>query len=95
MIRDRQLGALMGLAVGDALGATHEFKQVIAPGFPKLMEGHKEIVGGGPFGVRPGQVTDDTQMAICLATSLRTLQAVNPDDLIARYRQWTTEVGRA
>ncbi|MFL5322094.1 MAG: ADP-ribosylglycohydrolase family protein, partial [Myxococcaceae bacterium] len=89
-ILDRKRGALMGLAVGDALGATHEFKQVMAPGFPTLMEGHKEIVGGGPFGVKPGQVTDDTQMAICLATSLRTAKAFSAEDVIARYRSWAS-----
>lgn len=89
VLLDRMRGALMGLAVGDALGTTHEFKQIIAPGFPALMEGHRDIVGGGPFKVKAGQVTDDTHMAICLATSLRTHKAFNPDDVVARYREWS------
>jgi ADP-ribosylglycohydrolase len=58
--RDRFRGALMGLAVGDALGTTVEFK---APGsFPEVTD----MVGGGQFELRPGEWTDDTSMALCL-----------------------------
>jgi ADP-ribosyl-[dinitrogen reductase] hydrolase len=82
-------GALLGLAVGDALGTTLEFKALTAPAFPRLADGpHREVVGGGPFAVRAGQVTDDTQMACALATSLRLLKRFAPEDVLARYRGW-------
>lgn len=85
----RMRGALLGLAVGDALGATLEFKRLMAPPFPKLADGvHTEITGGGPHGVRPGQVTDDTQMAACLATSLRELKAFDAADVTRKYVRW-------
>lgn len=62
---DRALGAMYGLALGDALGATLEFmsRDEIRRRYP---HGHREIVGGGPFDWAPGQVTDDTDMALCL-----------------------------
>src|SRR5262249_26765094 len=64
MLRDRYRGALLGLAIGDALGTTLEFK---APGTFKPIT---DMIGGGPFGLQPGQWTDDTAMALCLAESL-------------------------
>ena len=62
--RDRFRGCLLGLAVGDALGTTLEFKP------PGSFEPIDDMVGGGPFRLLPGQWTDDTSMALCLATSL-------------------------
>jgi ADP-ribosyl-[dinitrogen reductase] hydrolase len=66
MITDqmRYQGCMMGLAAGDALGTTVEFK---APGsfFPLT-----DMVGGGPFGLEPGEWTDDTSMALYLDESL-------------------------
>lgn len=56
---DRAVGTLMGAAAGDALGAGYEFQ---TPG-----PDHAEMVGGGPFGWAPGQWTDDTSMAVCIA----------------------------
>ena len=64
LIRERFRGALLGLAFGDALGTTIEFK---TPGSFEPME---YMVGGGPFDLEPGQRTDDTSMALCLADSL-------------------------
>ncbi|MSP59822.1 MAG: ADP-ribosylglycohydrolase family protein [Myxococcales bacterium] len=82
-------GALWGLAVGDALGTTHEFKALAAPDFPSLALGPlTDIVGGGPFGVAAGQVTDDTQMACCLAASLRSQPSFDVSDVAARYVAW-------
>lgn len=79
----------MGLAVGDALGATHEFKRMPAPDFPKLVDGPlRDMVGGGPHRVQPGQVTDDTQMAACLAASLLAVQGFSAEDVAQRYRAW-------
>jgi ADP-ribosyl-[dinitrogen reductase] hydrolase len=64
MEKDRYRGCLIRLAVGDALGTTLEVKR---PGTFKPIE---DKVGGGPFGLKPGEWTDDTSMALCLAESL-------------------------
>lgn len=63
MGRDRYQGCLIGLAFGDALATTLEFKR------PGTFKPIKEMVGGGPFGLKPGEWTDDTSMALCLAES--------------------------
>ena len=62
--KDRAMGALIGLAVGDALGTTVEFKA--RDSFPPVTD----MVGGGVFNLKPGQWTDDTSMALCLADTL-------------------------
>ena len=64
MTRSRYLGSLVGLAVGDALGTTLEFTE------PGSFDPIDDMVGGGPFHLEPGQWTDDTSMALCLAESL-------------------------
>jgi ADP-ribosyl-[dinitrogen reductase] hydrolase len=64
-IRDRAVGALLGLAVGDAIGTTLEFKP--RDTYPWLTD----IVGGGPFRLRAGEWTDDTAMALALADTLQ------------------------
>jgi ADP-ribosylglycohydrolase len=80
--RDRVRGCLLGLAIGDALGTSVEFA---APGsFPPLAD----IVGGGPFNLEPGQWTDDTAMALCMAASLIERQSFDPTDQLARYARW-------
>lgn len=85
------LGALLGLAVGDALGTTHEFKALAAPRFPELALGPlTEIVGGGPFRLEPGQVTDDTQMAAALADRLsKSKGKMSLEDLVVSYLRWS------
>lgn len=89
-VRDSRLGALVGLAVGDALGTTNEFADLAAPSFPTLAVGpHVEVTGGGPFRVAPGQVTDDTQMAAALATSLHANRRFDSDDVAERYIAWS------
>jgi ADP-ribosyl-[dinitrogen reductase] hydrolase len=85
LLRDRYRGALLGLAVGDALGTTLEFK---APGTFKPIT---DLVGGGPFGLKPGQWTDDTSMALCLAESLIEKRGFDPKDQMDRYCRWWTE----
>ena len=62
--KDRFLGCLLGLAADDAVGTTVEFR-------PRgSFEPVVDMVGGGPFRLDPGQWTDDTSMALCLAESL-------------------------
>jgi ADP-ribosyl-[dinitrogen reductase] hydrolase len=78
----RYRGALLGLAAGDALGTTLEFKP---PGsFTPLTD----MVGGGPFNLQPGEWTDDTTMALCLATSLVERQGFDAHDQMQRYVAW-------
>ena len=62
--RDRLLGSLLGLAVGDALGTAVEFQA--RDSFPPVTG----MTGGGVFNLAPGQWTDDTSMALCIAASL-------------------------
>lgn len=62
---DRYRGALLGLAAADAVGTTLEFRPrgTFAP--------IDDMEGGGPFGLKAGQWTDDTSMALCLGNHLR------------------------
>ena len=85
VIRSRYQGALLGLAAGDALGTTLEFRP------PGTFEPMTDMVGGGPFGLEPGQWTDDTSMALCLAESLVTCTGFDPADQMSRYLRWYRE----
>ena len=80
--RDRAVGALLGLAIGDAIGTTLEFAE------RDTRPAVTGMIGGGPFGLDPGQWTDDTSMALCLADSL--LERGRPDqhDLMTRFVRW-------
>jgi ADP-ribosyl-[dinitrogen reductase] hydrolase len=80
--RDRAIGALVGLAVGDAVGTTLEFKP--KPVQPVLTD----MVGGGPFGLLPGQWTDDTAMALALGDWLANDPGLEPADLMSRFVRW-------
>ena len=81
-IRDRARGALLGLAVGDAVGTTLEFKQ--RDTYPLLTD----MIGGGPFGLKPGEWTDDTAMALALADSLIANNGLDEADLMRRFVDW-------
>lgn len=79
---DRFRGALLGLAVGDALGTTVEFR-------PRgTFRPVTDMIGGGPFDLEPGQWTDDTSMALCLAASLAETGRFDLADQIDRYCRW-------
>jgi ADP-ribosyl-[dinitrogen reductase] hydrolase len=81
-LAERYRGALLGLACGDAVGTTVEFKP--RGSFQPLTD----MVGGGPFQLKPGQWTDDTSMALCLAESLLTKNGFNAADQMGRYLNW-------
>ena len=83
--RDRFLGCLLGLAAGDALGTTLEFKK------PGTFEPIDDMIGGGPFPLEAGQWTDDTSMALCLAASLIETDGFDPMDQMQRYVRWWQE----
>lgn len=84
-LRDRYRGALLGLACGDALGTTLEFKR------PGQFQPLTDMVGGGIFHLLPGQWTDDTSMALCLAESLIQCRDFDPADQMRRYSRWWRE----
>jgi ADP-ribosyl-[dinitrogen reductase] hydrolase len=79
---ERYEGSLLGLAVGDAIGTSLEF---MAPG---TFEPITDMIGGGFFGLEPGQWTDDTSMALCLAESLTEKKSFDPADQMERYLNW-------
>ena len=83
--RQRYRGALLGLAAGDAVGTTVEFKA--RGSFPPL----SDMIGGGPFRLKPGQWTDDTSMALCLATSLLERNGFDAEDQMQRYNSWRVD----
>src|SRR5262245_10034014 len=82
---DRFRGCLLGLAVGDAVGTTLEFKP------PGTFKPIVDMVGGGPFRLKPGEWTDDTSMTLCLAESLIEKQGFDPVDQLERYVKWHRE----
>lgn len=81
-LSDRYLGALLGLACGDAVGTTVEFRS--RGSFVPVTD----MVGGGPFGLAPGKWTDDTSMALCLAESLLNKNGFDAVDQMGRYLNW-------
>ena len=83
--QDRAIGAFAGLAIGDALGTTLEFES--RDSRPLVTD----IVGGGPFGLKPGEWTDDTSMALCLAESILNKNDIDPQDLMDRFRMWSED----
>jgi ADP-ribosyl-[dinitrogen reductase] hydrolase len=80
--RDRAVGCLLGLAIGDAVGTTAEFKP--RGGFPPLTD----LTGGGPFKLAAGEWTDDTTMALCLGQSLHASGTLDLEDFMLRLQAW-------
>ena len=83
--QERYRGALLGLAAGDALGTTLEFRP------PGTFTPITDIVGGGRFRLKPGEWTDDTSMALCLAESLVACGGHDPLDQMERYVRWSRD----
>ncbi len=81
-VRDRALGAFLGLAVGDAVGGTLEFTARDTE--PRLAD----MIGGGPHRLAPGQWTDDTAMALALGESLVDRESLDGRDLMDRFTGW-------
>lgn len=84
----RARGALWGQAVGDALGTTVEFRDELGIATREPSAWPQELIGEGPFGLLPGQITDDTELALALARSLQRNEAWKEDDVAASYLRW-------
>ena len=80
-MQEHRRGALIGLAVGDALGAAVEFR---SPGSFAPVTGYRS---GGPHGLKAGEWTDDTSMALALAESIATA-GWDLNDQADRYVEW-------
>jgi ADP-ribosyl-[dinitrogen reductase] hydrolase len=83
---NRALGAFLGLAIGDALGATVEFMK--AGEIVAQSKVHNQIIGGGWLRLKPGQVTDDTEMALALAAALIASGGWNPRAIADAFVTW-------
>jgi ADP-ribosylglycohydrolase len=81
-LRERFQGAMLGLAVGDALAAATQFRK------PGSFAPIGDLVGGGPFDLPRGSWTDDTAMTLCLAESLLERSGFDPQDQVQRYARW-------
>ncbi len=79
--RDNALGALVGLAVGDAVGTTLEFKA-------RDSENVSDMQGSGPFMLNAGEWTDDTSMALCVAETYLAENRMNTDTLRKFLLRW-------
>src|SRR5215213_10296365 len=89
----RVAGALVGSAVGDALGAPFEFGPAgqFSARFPSPARGARtEMCGGGSLGWEPGEFTDDTQMALLVAESLVRRGGLDEADVFDRFRTEAT-----
>lgn len=78
---DRAKGCLLGLAIGDAVGTTLEF-------LPRDRSHVHDMVGGGPFKLNPGEWTDDTSMALCLADNYLAKGNFDLIDYAASLGRW-------
>jgi ADP-ribosyl-[dinitrogen reductase] hydrolase len=81
-LRERFVGALLGLAVGDAVGAATQYRR------PGSFAPVGDLIGGGPFELPRGAWSDDTAMALCLAESFAELDRFDSRDQVERYQRW-------
>ncbi|MFP2927813.1 ADP-ribosylglycohydrolase family protein, partial [Pyxidicoccus sp. 3LG] len=89
LLAQRRRGALLGLAVGNALAVPTAHRPLIANSFPTPADGpYSKLMGGGPHELRKGQVTEEVQLACCLGHSLRDLKRYDAADALRRYRAW-------
>ncbi|HEY2035975.1 MAG TPA: ADP-ribosylglycohydrolase family protein [Steroidobacteraceae bacterium] len=81
-LRERFLGTLLGLAVGDAVAAATQYRR------PGSFTPVGDLIGGGPFSLPRGGWSDDTAMALCLADSLLAFNGFDARDQVERYARW-------
>lgn len=81
-LRERFTGALLGLAVCDALAAATQYRK------PGSFTPVGDLLGGGPFDLPRGAWTDDTAMSLCVADSFVERGGFDPVDQIERFARW-------
>jgi ADP-ribosyl-[dinitrogen reductase] hydrolase len=86
MQKDKAAGALLGLACGDALGRPVEFQS--AESIEREHGQVTEMLGGGAHNKPPGTITDDTELALCIAYSLLDCEKFDPADVTQRFVAW-------
>jgi ADP-ribosyl-[dinitrogen reductase] hydrolase len=84
-LRERFLGSLVGLAVGDAVAAATQYRR------PGRFAPVGDMLGGGPFDLPRGAWSDDTAMALCLADSLLERNGFDARDQVKRYHRWQSQ----
>jgi len=84
-IEDRFAGCLLGLACGDALGGPLEEIPNSPCTIPRPVI---DMIGGGWLKLQPGQITDDTEMTLCLARSIVACKKLDYADIAKRYVAW-------
>lgn len=87
-MESRIKGVLYGQLVGDALGTRYEFTKDSSKLLQDTAKGQLEILGGGPQNVVPGQVTDDSEMALALAHKLLENCGYNRTNIAEAYVEW-------
>lgn len=90
VVRDRFRGTLLGIAVGEALGAPADYLTA-----DQIVERYgyiTEMIGGGCHGLQPGETTDATDMTLCLAESLAEVGGFDAEDVMDRYLAWFDSV---
>ncbi len=90
VLRDRFRGTLLGVAVGEALGAPADYLTAA-----QIVERYgiiTDMMGGGCHNLDPGQTTDATDMMLCLAESLADIGAFDAEDVMDRYLAWFDSV---
>jgi ADP-ribosyl-[dinitrogen reductase] hydrolase len=85
-LQTHAVGAYLGLAVGDALGATVEF--MTPREIQEAHRVHRDIVGGGWLRLRRGQVTDDTEMSLALGSAILSAGCVDANTIAAAFSDW-------
>lgn len=88
---DKIRGVLYGVSIGDALGCRYEFTENVEAihALEQDMKGsHLEILGGGPFNLSKGQVSDDTEMTLCLLQSIATIGKYDQKNVALKYIEW-------
>jgi ADP-ribosyl-[dinitrogen reductase] hydrolase len=85
-LKERARAAFIGMAIGDALGATVEFMTTTE--ITAQYGVFKEIIGGGWLRLKPGQVTDDTEMALCIARAVTKNQGWSREAIAQEFAKW-------
>ena len=93
---DRAFGCVLGAFTADACGSFLEFSRKI--GTKERMDACMRMEGGGPFGLAPGQITDDSELALCLLRGLLSsvrskpkkedIVTIHLNSIVSNYRDW-------